>query len=338
MSIADSLKKSMAGKSCVNIVSGADKGKDFNVLRIQLEGMAGSGKSNFILQLITHMHEVMGIPLDKILLCFIDCDKEGVAPLLFSQIIPLEYQECIQYAKCDDIWQVYDAFKIFDQRLIEHKAETGMDGWLVIENMGSVWYFCQRDYVEATYRIPYVQLLMERQEEAYARGKKTLPALDQMLDYRNINPLHNELANKAARGEYNLLWTAHPTTRKFQEGDMEVEKVVAAGQKGNDARVDFILRLYYDKGKWFADSRKLRSLTHNFTKLVLPEKSFTAFLEKYGEMLKKDTKKRGVKMPSFSWLQKYKGKKSKSAEKPKGAPEKQQDSDDDEEEIELGDL
>lgn len=306
MSLADSLRKKKEGKTEVKIVSGAEKGKSFSIIRIQLEGLAGSGKSHFILQIIKHMHEVMSIPLDKILLCFMDCDKEGVAPLLFSQTIPLEYQECIQYTKCNNIWEAYDAFKVFDERLIEHKTKTGQDGWLVIENMGELWYFCQRDYVEAVYQMEYVQLLMERQEEAYARGKKTLPALDQMLDYRNINPLHNELANKATRGEYNLLWTAHPSTRKFQEGDEVVEKVVASGQKYNDARVDFILRLYKERGKWFADSRKLRGLNVDFNKLPISEASFTTFVTKYTEVLERDTKRRGVKMPYFRWVKKVK--------------------------------
>ena len=307
--IADSLKKGKIGKSKLSIVSGAKMGKDFSILRIQLEAMAGAGKSHMILSIIKHMHEVMGIPLEDIKMCFIDCDKKGVAPLLYSQVIPVEYQDCIRYAKCDNIWEIYDAVKIFDAELLEHKEKTGVDGWLIVENMGQVWYFCQRDYVEAAYQIPYTQLLLERQEEAHARGKKTLPALDQMLDYRNINPLHNEMANKISRGAYNLLWTCHPKTRRFQEGDEQVDKIAGEGQKGNDARVDIILRLYNDRGRFLADSRKLRSLSKSFTKVVLAEGSFTTLIEKYDEMLQKDCKRRGIKLPKFFWSGKVKSKK-----------------------------
>lgn len=312
-------------------------GKAFSIIRIQLEGMAGSGKSHFLLSIIKHMNEKMGIPLNDILVCFIDCDKKGVAPLLFSQVIPLDFQERIRYAKCDTIWEVYDAYKIFDAELLEHKMKTGVDGWMVIENMGSVWYFCQRDYVEAAYRIPYTQLLMERQEEAHSRGKKTLPALDQMLDYRNINPLHNELANKVSRGDYNLCWTCHPTTRKFQEGDEQVEKVCGAGQKGNDARVEFILRMYYDRGKFYMDSRKIRGLNNNFNRLNLTENAFTVFVEKYADMLKKDCKRRGIETPDFLWAMKAKPKKPKT-KKVEKVEKPTEDSDDDDEEIELGDI
>jgi hypothetical protein len=302
--MSEALKKGNVGKATLKIMSAGEMGKSFKIIRIQLEGMAGSGKSHFLLAIVRHMHEVMGIPLDDILCCLIDCDKQGIAPLLFSEVIPREYQERIQYAKCDNIWQVYDAFKIFDEQLIEHKKKTGRDGWLMVENMGAVWYFCQRDYVEAAYRIPYTQLLLERQEEAYARGKKTLPVLDQMLDYRNINPLHNEFANKITRGEYNTCWTAHTTTRTSQEGDTTVEKVVGGGQKDNDTRVDFILRLYNDKGRFYIDSRKLRSLENTFNQLPTGANSFTSFIEKYEEMLKKDCKKKGVNLPPFFWSQK----------------------------------
>jgi len=334
-SIAESIKKGKVGKSELQIVSGATMGKSFDIIRIQLEGMAGSGKSHLLLSIIKHMVEKMGIKLDDILMCFIDCDKKGVAPLLFSQVIPLEYQERIRYVKCDNIWEVYDAYNIFDAELLAHKKATGVDGWLVIENMGAVWYFCQRDYVEAAYRIPYTQLLMERQEEAHARGKKTLPALDQMLDYRNINPLHNEFANRASRGEYNLCWTAHPNTRKFQEGDEQVEKVCAAGQKDNDARVEMILRMYYDKGKFYMDSRKLRGLNNNFNRLPLTENSFTVFVEKYADMLNKDCKRRGVVTPDFPWVKKVKPKKTKGKKVEKEDKPNEDNEEDDDETIEL---
>jgi len=303
-SMSEALKKGNVGKTNIKVVSAADMGKSFKIIRIQLEGMAGSGKSQFLLSIVKHMHEVLGIPLDKVLVCLIDSDKKGIAPLLFSEVIPREYQERIQYAKCDNIWQVYDAFKIFDEALIQHKKDTGVDGWLMVENMGSIWYFCQRDYVEAAYRMPYTQLLLERQEEAYARGKKTLPVLDQMLDYRNINPLHNEFANKITRGEYNTCWTSHTTTRTSQEGDITVEKVVGGGQKDNDTRVDFILRLYNNQGRFYLDSRKLRSLENNITSLLIPN-SFTSFITKYEEMLRKDCKRKGVVLPPIYWTTKH---------------------------------
>lgn len=319
MGMEKHLSKSSQRSQPVKIISGRALGENFDVIRIQVEGLAGGGKSHFLLAIIRHMHEVLGLSLEQIKICIIDCDKRGIAPLLFSQVIPLKYQDCIEYAKCNTVFEAYEAYELFNKSLLEHEKETGVKGWMYIENMGALWYFCQRDYVEAAYHIEYVQMLIEKQEEAHARGKKTLPALDQMLDYRNINPLHNELANKITRGDYNSCWTAHTTTRKSQEGNNEVEKVVGGGQKDNDTRVDFILRLYNLKGRFLADSRKLRSLENNFNELVLTEKSFTVFIEKYHDMLTRDCKKRGVKIPDFYWVKKQSTDKAvqKDEEKPK---------------------
>lgn len=328
MSISDQIKRGSKRSQPIKIISGATLGQTFEIIRIQLEGYAGGGKSHFLLAIIRHMHEVMNIPLKDILVCIIDCDKKGIAPLLFSKVIPIEYQECIKYAKCNTIFESYEAFKLFEPMLLENKKSTGVDGWMYIENMGELWYFCQRDYVEAAYHIDYVQMLIEKQEEAHAKGKKTLPALDQMLDYRNINPLHNELANKMTRGEYNTCWTCHSKTRKFQEGDMEVEKVMGAGQKDNDARVEFILRMYNLKGQFLADSRKLRSLEYNFNKLKMSVNSFTDFINKYDDMLKKDCKRRGEKKPNFIWTGKQTRKPLKKT-KPKDDIELGEDDGDD---------
>jgi Ni2+-binding GTPase involved in maturation of urease and hydrogenase len=335
--IAQTLKRPAQKESNLVIVSATTMGKDFKIIRIQLEGMAGSGKSHMILQIIKHMHEVMKIKLEDIKMCFIDCDKKGIAPLLYSQTIPTEYQDCIRYAKCENIWEVYEATDIFEKELRDHKAKTGVDGWLVIENMGEVWYYCQRDYVEAAYDIPYVQLLMEKQEEAVSRGKKTLPALDQMLDYRNINPLHNEWANRISNGDYNLLWTCHEKTRKFQKGDEEVEVVAGAGQKDNDARVDFILRMYNDKGKFYLDSRKLRSLSLQINKEVLKENSFTTFINKFYSILEIDCKRRKIIIPDFIWNKKLEPTitSTKTTDKKKKEVAKEEKVEEDSEEIEI---
>lgn len=340
MGIEKQIKRGSKRSKEVKVVKGSVLGQTFDVVRIQAEGSAGGGKSHFLLSIIRHMHEVMGIPLEHIKVCLIDCDTHGIAPLLFAQVIPFEYQDCIEYTKCETIFEAYDALKLHEESLAKHEKETGVKGWLMVENMGKVWYFCQRDYVEAAYHVDYVQMLIERQEEAHARGKKTLPALDQMLDYRNINPLHNEFANKITRGAYNLIWTTHTTTRKFQEGDMDVDKVVGAGQKDNDTRVDFIIRLYTLKSQFLCDTRKLRSLEHNLNRFKLPSLAFTAIVEKYYDMLRKDCRKRGVKVPAFYWMTKAKKQTEtvKPATKKSDKPKPPVVEDDDDEEIELGEI
>lgn len=313
------------------IVDANTMGNDIEIIRMQVEGMSGAGKSHFLLSIVKHAIEVMGIPPEKTLFCLIDCDKKGIAPLFFSKVIPVEYQKRIQYAKCDNIWQVYDAFQKFDKQLREWREKTGFDGWLFVENMGTIWYMCQRDYVESVYHIPYTKLLLDRQEEASSKGKKTLPALDQMLDYRNINPLHNELANSMANGEYNLCWTTTTKTRQFQEGDNDVQKVVGAGQKDNDYRVDFILRLYNTKGTFFSDSRKLRSVDKNFNMLKNP--TFTNFVNKWYEMLKRNSKKRGLKTPKIKWNTKQTiDEEEKSTEEEKVEEEKDEEDEDEKDE------
>jgi hypothetical protein len=75
--------------------------------------------------------------------------------------------------------------------------------------------------------------------------------------------------------------------------------------------------LYNDKGRFYLDSRKLRSLENNMSQLPIPN-SFTSFIEKYVDMLKKDCKRKGVDLPPFYWLQKSgKGSTSAKEDKPK---------------------
>lgn len=319
-------------KSGVKFETAADVAQRFNVFRTQAEGPAEGGKSHFMLKAFEHIVEYQGVPLDETMFCLIDSDKEGVSPLLLSGVIPVKYQEQMRYAKCENIWQVYEAFEEFDGQLKDYHQETGRYGCMAHENMGKLWYFAQRDYVEAAFHIPYVEHLMKRQEEATARDKKTLPALDQMLDYRNINPLHNELAEKMAMKNYNLIWTALPKERKFQEGNEEVKRVVGEGQKGNDARVDFIIRLYETNGMHFADSRKLRGTSNNFIRLKVEENSFTTVMLKWHELFKRRCKKNKTPVPEIAFM-----KKDDAVKRKDEVPEEELEEEDDEEEIELED-
>jgi hypothetical protein len=317
--ISSSLKKGAEGKPQLSKLSSI---ADFRKVRVQIEGGADSGKSFFILGIAKHFVEHLGWPRKKICMGLIDFDKEGIGPLLFAKVIPTKLQNQIEYKKIEKAEEAYDALGLMEDVFEKWEAKTGFTPWYFCDNMGEFWEMCQRDYGEKVTGKPYYKILEDKQMEAVSRDKKTLPVFDHLLDYRNINPIHNGFANFITRKRFNLCWSCLLTTRDFEENGEKIKRVVGAGQKGNEARVDFIFRRYREKifkgttvsyRKAYIDAHKLRGVSGGLTH-VKPADFTTVTLQWY-KMYLKEMKRKKKKPSEVPWLKPYKESETEEADR-----------------------
>ena len=173
-----------------HVISG-DILRETGLLRAQFEGSAKSGKSRMMLDVIRHMHEVMGFELDEIMMCVIDFDKDGIQKLLESNVLPRKYHQCLRYWKLDlsgyPMLEAYAALDHFEDLMFKHHKDTGVMPVCAVENVGAAWTEAQNSYCKIVYGRTMVELMMESKVEAERQSKKTLPALDQLHDYKIIN-------------------------------------------------------------------------------------------------------------------------------------------------------
>jgi len=254
--------------------------RDTGIMRLQFEGAAKCGKSRNMLDVIRHMHEVMKLEIDEILLCIIDFDKDGLHSLLESETLQRKYHDCIRYWKIDlskhPQLEAYAALDHFEDLLEKHRKKTGFMGVMGTENIGTAWAECQSDYCKIIYKKSIVELLIESKVEAERKGKATLPALSQLHDYKIINPYWLNFANALTMGNYHLIWTCYQYEREVEEhGGKKTKRICGQGQKDNDGKVDWIVTLYRETGNYYATFRGVRGISGNvkikrpnFTKIV----------------------------------------------------------------------
>jgi len=268
------------------VVSGSSIEK--TAMRIQVEGDAGTGKSDFLLSIVEHYVDTLNYPPEQVLLCIIDFDAGGVGELLEAGRLPDDLQHCVWYANVKNVWEAYSAFGTFKKMLSEHRTKYGVMGWLGIENMGALWDSSQSCYCEEIYGMPLYQLKLEKMKEAKSDTKKGKPTFDRMLEYGVINSIHDGLINEVSFGDsFHMVWTTHMKL-KYDEKGAAVGQI-GAGKKGIDAKVRFRLRKLIHDGEFIGIVVKSRGTKEHGYAIKNP--TFTNFVERVGRQFRDEGKK-----------------------------------------------
>jgi len=179
-----------------DLLAGCERGSDMQkrVRSIKARGFSGSGKTHFGLTYFAHMAEDKD-PAES-LMCIIDCDFEGQRELITrDNICPPSLRPRILRKVCTSPEEVNDYARAFIHAMREH-AEQYPDGNRVIlmENEGAFYLQCRDKYSLDVHGMTEGELLLDRQREAVASGKKTLPTYEegQMHAYKVINKMFSD--------------------------------------------------------------------------------------------------------------------------------------------------
>jgi len=284
-----------------------ERGSDISVptVKILVEGLRKSGKSDFILSTMEHLNEVMGYKPEEIMMCIMDWDWRGIGPLLARNRISKELKERIFYYKAspENFRECYDAYDLFEKMLLEHRNKYGFaPTWFACENMGGMWDGVREYYSMSIKNRTLETLMMEKRKEAMNAGVAKKPEFNRRDDYGVINPLHNMLRNKFLNGDFNCIITSHLKAVYGTKEESTLGDVVGytdEGQKGNSALVDIILRKKIEKKNYVGDLRGSR-----YTKMLfkdLNDPTFTNLWSMIYKIMDREVKNGEIK---HYWLSK----------------------------------
>jgi len=249
-----------------------ERGSDIAVptVKILVEGLRKSGKSDFILSTLEHLNTVMGYEPEEIMMCIIDWDRRGIGPLLARNRISKELQDRIFYYKAtaENFRECYDAYETFEKMLMEHRNKYGFaPTWFACENMGGMWEAVREYYSISVKNRTLDTLLMDKRKEAARAGVMKKPEFNRRDDYGVINPLHNMLRNRFLNGDFNCIITSHLKAQYGTKDEGTLGEIVGytdEGQKGNADLTDIILRKKIVKKNFVGDIRGSR-----YTKMLV---------------------------------------------------------------------
>jgi len=250
------------------------KGSSERVQKVAFIGPAGVGKTHKIFSLMKHVALTYNLRPEQIRFEVIDLDS-GIDELTDQSIIPDEYLDRIFISTCQTFSEVVDATKEAFQRLHEHKAEHGTQGcWIIVDNMEKAWQYPQEDYCQAVYGMSLTErmkVVRRQQLEAKKYGGKAEAVFNQNLDWGIITPMYMAWAKLFETSGVNFLWLSPFKTVEPREGETEqpAEKY-KFGQSGNNQKVSYIVKLYYDSGgnrcADFVKARGVKGLPKNIRK------------------------------------------------------------------------
>jgi len=177
-----------------DLVASCDTGETMVRVRprhMKLQGFSGAGKSTFAIKHFSNLSK--GMKPEECLMTVIDCDLEGQADLVAREdILPLDLRSRFFRRVCRNPEEVNDMVLAFIDLHRQH-AEDYPEGVRVMlfENEGAYYLSCRDHYSQEVHGKSEGELLLARQQQAVAEGKKTLPAFaeGQMHSYKVINKL-----------------------------------------------------------------------------------------------------------------------------------------------------
>lgn len=227
---------------------------------MKLQGFAGGGKSHFALTFFAH--ESNGLKPEECLCTIIDCDLEGQSALVKREdILPKELRPRLFRKVCRTPTDVNEMSLAFIDLHRQHK-EKYPDGCrvMIFENEAAFYVGCRDFYSQEVHGKSEADLMLERQTQAIAEGKKTLPAFKegQMHSYKVINRLfftpYERLKIAAEMFQFHFLSTV--LLREYTEnyGTANEKRVVTAAGRAEmtDPIFDWIVEFHQQqraKGK-----------------------------------------------------------------------------------------
>ncbi len=247
-----------------DLIESCDTGTDManrpQLKHMKLQGFAGGGKSHFALTTFAHLSE--GKDPDACLCTIIDCDLEGQTALVKREdIIPSELRSRLIRKVCRTPADVNEIALAFIDLHRQHQ-EKYPDGCrvLIFENEAAFYVGCRDYYSHEVHGKSEADLMLARQTQAIAEGKKTLPAFKegQMHSYKVINKMfftpYERIKIAAEMFQFNFISTT--LLREYTEGygtANEKRVITAAGRADmTDPIFDWIIEFHQQqraKGK-----------------------------------------------------------------------------------------
>lgn len=287
--LADALKKASGGDSAPvqnRSTTSLNTLASYRAFKALGYGAWKSGKTSFVLSLIDYLSHTkmpenkpgeptippgLGLKAEDCLIVLQDCDdgflplvaKEDVAPQWHR--IPDEWKSRIEYRMHSPVGGFDDVEATTDEWLPklqawqkEHGPETA---WLVVDGTKTVWQWARDSHCQDVYGMHEHELAAARRKEALARGKQTLPTLNQQFDYGAITPKYSRWADTIKLSGVNFIWLTPEDVRDVEDEDGGPKKSVRkpGGQKGDPGRVDQILYFRTNGGKFYMDLEGTRT-------------------------------------------------------------------------------
>ena len=242
-------------KNYTALIDACDTGTEMaerpDLRNMKIQGFPSSGKTHFALRFFASQAESKDPA--ECLLTIIDCDFEGQAELIKrDSIMPKNLRARLLRRVCRNPAEVNDMVLAFIDLHRQHSEEYP-DGVrvMVFENEGAYYQSVRDYYSQEVHGMSEGELLLSRQTEAVASGKKTLPtfAEGQMHSYKVINKLFFQPFERLKMGgdlfRYHFISTTLLRTYTEGFGTANENRVVAACGRPDitDPLFDWIVEL-----------------------------------------------------------------------------------------------
>lgn len=281
MSIKQALSKQPTGKGggstrrargsqAAEIHSFADVMDDVPRQRILAFAAYKHGKTSFALS-VFDFFEKQGYDPEEVMVGFVDND-DGVLPLARKGAVDKKWFPSMKYAPCSNFKQVEKAANELIPQLQAHKKEHGTGtAWFIMDNTQALWQWARDKYALDVYGMRESTLARKKRKEAESKGKYTLPVFKQEVDYGAINGMYGDLMEYIKLSGVNFIWLA-PAKDEYEDNEPTGVKI-PGGQKHDPGRVDNLVYLYREKGKYYGDLVGSRTADKLFKKMESPSLS-----------------------------------------------------------------
>lgn len=264
------LKPEVAEEDDIQIQSATELKKRLKIKRIKIFGDTGTGKTYFLLsQLLYHYNN--GVQPEKMLMCVIDYDMDGISFNL--TYLPDEILDRIKVIKAFDAEDGYKAVDIFVKKLIRPHLQKYPDAtpytYLVHENEHLFYMACRNHYTEQVYGMSEQEYMERRRKKEIQVGKSAVMKDENPRDVyasinRNFSDYFQGMMKLADYYGFQIITTT-PSKQVIENWGMENQSVSykAAGRPDlSDYWYDYIFSLWKErkiKNKEVIETYKLRS-------------------------------------------------------------------------------
>lgn len=286
MSIADQLSKKPSGSQGGETSQGARTLDeiDFRPQKFLAFGDYKGGKTSFALS-VFKWFEDEGFDPEDVKVSIIDND-DGILPLIQKDTviddwgIDESWFPRVEYELCSKFDDVQNRTEKFIPALQEHKEEHGdRTAWYIMDNTQHLWQWARDKYAMDVYGMRETTLAKRKRKEAESKGKYTLPTFKQEVDYGVINGIYGDLMEYIKLSGVNFIWLT-PSKDEYKDNEKTGNKV-PGGQKHDPGRVDNIIYLHKEDGKYYGDLTGSRNAEKLFRKM--PDPTVSRVFEFIGE-------------------------------------------------------
>lgn len=275
---------------------------------VLVTGNPGTGKTHTIFEILEYLAEKKGLTPENTLVYYIDLDMgfHPIAEQVMDESVAASekgldiskrgaaFLSRIQYRPVSTPEDLMEATEEAIAGLAKFAAERGLDMhhreglWLCLDDLARVWAMDIEAFSLDAYGMPLSELYTQKQTEAKAQNKATLPTLNQRDDYKVINAKHDEWMLKVKFSPYNFLMMTplHFGELKADDREEANEKyIVRYGKKDVAQHFDYILAKFRNRNtnEWMVSVIKARGRSYYPPAMTIPRMTVTTDNRKFAK-------------------------------------------------------